>query len=325
MSQDRVAVSVPIGTDRLAPTIMLIVQGAIFGAMIGINRIAVGGGVPPLGYAFWQCAGAGLVLLVLAVATGREPSIHRANVAFYLVVGGLGLAIPWGLLAIVAPHLPAGIITILLGLIPVGTYALAVILRIAAVKVASVTGLLLGFAGLLVIVLPEGSLPEPGMGMWVVILLSSVFASACSNIIAERFRPVEASSSLALGSGTFLGAAAVLLVLVLALGQFYPIPPRFAARDWALLVSIAIAAVNLCLFFEVVRRAGAVFVSQFNYIVVPSGIVWGMILFHEQHSVWIWLAIPLMLGGIALVNSSSSPRREVPIGQVKPVDNQTRL
>ena len=132
--------------------------------------------------------------------------------------------------------------------------------------------------------------------------------STCSNILAECFRPEQTASSIALACGALLGTSAVPLAIVLAPGQFYPPPARLAARDWALLLSMAIAAVNLCLFFEVVRRAGAVFVSQFNDIVVPSGIVWGMVLFGEQHGARVWIAIPLMLAGIALVNAATAGR-----------------
>jgi drug/metabolite transporter (DMT)-like permease len=286
---------------------MLIVEGVVFGAMVCMNRIAVAGGVPPLGYAFWQCFGAGIVLLLASLATGRQPGLGRTNIAFYLVVGGLGVAIPWSLLAVVAPHLPAGLVTLLLGLIPTTTYALALVVRVRSANLISVAGLLLGFSGLLLIVVPEKGLPEPGAGIWILILILSVFVSACSNVVAERYRPAEGSSSIALASGTLLAAAAVLLLLVIVSRQFYPIPTRLTLRDYALALSVVLAAVNVCLFFEVVRRAGAVFVSQFNYIVVPSGVVWGVILFHERLSLWIWLAIPLMLGGIALVNTGIKP------------------
>jgi drug/metabolite transporter (DMT)-like permease len=234
--------------------------------------------------------------------------MRKTNIAFYLVVGGLGVAIPWSLLAVVAPHLPAGLVTLLLGLIPTATYALVLVLGVGLVNLTGIAGLLLGFLGLLLIVLPGKALPEPGTGIWILILISSVLVSACSNVVAERFRPGQESSSMALASGTLLAAAAVLLLLVFVSGQFYDIPKRLAPRDYALLLSIALAAINVWLFFEVVRRAGAVFVSQFNYIVVPSGVVWGMILFRERLSLWIWLAIPLMLGGIALVNAGIRPR-----------------
>jgi hypothetical protein len=30
-------------------------------------------------------------------------------------------------------------------------------------------------------------------------------------------------------------------------------------------------------------------------------VVWGMIIFHEEHSLWVWLSVLMMLTGLALV------------------------
>ena len=31
------------------------------------------------------------------------------------------------------------------------------------------------------------------------------------------------------------------------------------------------------------------------------GVAWGMVIFDERHSVWIWLSLAVMLAGLALV------------------------
>jgi drug/metabolite transporter (DMT)-like permease len=285
--------------------LLLIGLGFIFGGMVCLNRIAVEGGIPPLGYAFWQCCGAGALMFVLAVSFGQRLRLRRSDLTFYATVGGLGLAVPWGILAIVAPHLPAGIVTLLLGLIPAATFGLALLLRMIAPNRLSVAGLLAGLGGLLLIVIPSGALPKTGMSLWAWVVILSVFASAMSNIVAERFRPRE-SSSLVLATGTFAAAALLLLGFAVATRQLYLPSDGLGARDVALGVSMAASSSTLFLFFEIVRRAGAVFVSQFNYMVVPSGIVWGMVVFHERHSAWVWIAIPLMLIGVTLVNAGRS-------------------
>ncbi|MBT5037892.1 MAG: EamA/RhaT family transporter, partial [Rhodospirillaceae bacterium] len=42
--------------------------------------------------------------------------------------------------------------------------------------------------------------------------------------------------------------------------------------------------------------------SQVAFIVTINAVMWGVILFDEQHSLWIWLALALVFGGVALVN-----------------------
>ena len=49
------------------------------------------------------------------------------------------------------------------------------------------------------------------------------------------------------------------------------------------------------------NRAGPVFASQTAYVVTLSGVLWGMAIFSEAHSLWIWLSLLLMMVGLTLV------------------------
>jgi len=51
----------------------------------------------------------------------------------------------------------------------------------------------------------------------------------------------------------------------------------------------------------VIRTSGPVFASQSAYIITLAGVAWGMVLFGERHSVYIWAALALVLAGSALV------------------------
>ena len=61
------------------------------------------------------------------------------------------------------------------------------------------------------------------------------------------------------------------------------------------------------LFIMLVVRAGPVFASQTAYIVTLSGVFWGILIFGEEHSLWIWASLAVMLIALALV----TPRNEV--------------
>ena len=66
-----------------------------------------------------------------------------------------------------------------------------------------------------------------------------------------------------------------------------------------------VSGAALAFMFEIIRLAGPVFFAQVAYLVTASGVLWGMALFGERHSGLIWLALALMLAGIALVNPRS--------------------
>jgi drug/metabolite transporter (DMT)-like permease len=61
------------------------------------------------------------------------------------------------------------------------------------------------------------------------------------------------------------------------------------------------------MFFYTIKTCGPVFASQCAYAVTISGVIWGIIVFSEQHSIWIWISVMVMLLGLALV----SPDQEV--------------
>ena len=56
------------------------------------------------------------------------------------------------------------------------------------------------------------------------------------------------------------------------------------------------------MFFYTIKTSGPVFASQCAYIVTLSGVAWGIILFSEQHSLWVWISVIVMMLGLFLVS-----------------------
>jgi len=110
---------------------------------------------------------------------------------------------------------------------------------------------------------------------------------------------------LALVCGMLFMAALVLGPVVWATGTFVPLGLPWGPVEWSVIAMVAANAVAYSLFIHVVSTAGPVFASQTAYTVTIAGVLWGMAIFGEQHSLWIWASLALMLGGLALV----SPRR----------------
>ncbi len=75
----------------------------------------------------------------------------------------------------------------------------------------------------------------------------------------------------------------------------------------ATLISIAINAVFLVLYLEIIRRAGPVFFAQFNYLAVLTGVAWGAVIFGERLSIYLVLAMVLMFVGVFLAGYRRPP------------------
>ena len=56
-------------------------------------------------------------------------------------------------------------------------------------------------------------------------------------------------------------------------------------------------------FFEIIRLAGPVFFSANNYLVPLAGVAWGMAIFGDSLSVWVWGALGLMIAGVLLLTA----------------------
>jgi len=155
-------------------------------SIFSANKIAVTGGIPFFAYVFWQTLGAGLVLLLFAALLRRRPRLGWLYLRAYFVIGFFTLAFPFVLLAFIAPKLPAGVISLGGTLSPTITYVLALALAMDRFRWLRVGGILLGLAGVLLVVLPETSLPDPDMAGWVLLSLLVPVSYASGTIAAAR-------------------------------------------------------------------------------------------------------------------------------------------
>ena len=290
---------------RARPLAMVVVMGVGGGLMVSLIRLATTGGVPFIPFAFWNSAFGAAVLLAIAIARGVPPRWKLGHLRIYAILGALGIAGPMCVFAFVSPKLPASVVAVTQTLIPIMTYALALAVGVERLRWLSVFGIALGLAGVLLIVVPGSSLPEPGMVAWVLVLLVTAFSLALVFVATAKFRPLEAASlSLAAGS---LCAGTVFLLPVMAIdGSWWLFDSGLDQGALSLLAMAALYALLLVFFYEVIRLAGPVFVSVNNYLVPLAGVAWGMAIFGDSLSGWVWGALALMIGGVLLLTTRAA-------------------
>ena len=292
----------------ILPYVMLVVAAVAYGGLFSLNKIAAEAGFPALAYTFWQCLLAGAILLGIAAVGGRPPGLGARALLAYLVIGGLGIGLPIALLSYVAPKLPAGILTLVLALSPPFTYLFGVLARLERFHILGVLGILFGFAGILLIAGPTAVLPTAEMAGWFLLCLLAPVCFAVANVSAALLRP-PATSSVAMGSGVLIGAAAVLVPIIVATGQYYGFPHFPTPGDWAMLGATAVECIVIVLFLAIVESSGPVFFAQFNYLAVLAGIGWSRLIFGERLDVVVWAAFALMVTGVVLTSIRPQARR----------------
>ena len=286
---------------------MLFMAGMAISSLFTINKFVAASGIPFVAYVVWQALGAALLLAAISLGLGKRIGVAAPLCRIYLVFGLIGSALPLLTINFVAPSLPVGLVSLVTPLVPMLTYACAIFFRIETLKAIRLSGLLLGLAGVMVVILPEASLPSPDMTTAFLILMLAPVSIAVSNVAAAMMRPPETTSfSMAVGG---LSVGALFLLPVLAVGDnWWFFDGTMDTGHWAVIVAVVLNAVFFFLLFEVIHREGPVFFATSNYITALAGMGWGMVLLGEAHSPLIWVALALLFAGLFLVIKGASDR-----------------
>ena len=287
-------------TPRLArPWLALLVIGLGWGATGPFSKLAVSTGNHPIGVTFWNTAIGAVCLTAILLATGRRLPCDRRHLIFFMVCGLLGTALPNSLSYTAYQHLPIGVNVMVIALVPMATMLIALPLGIERLDPLRAAGLGLGTLAVLLIALPEASLPEPDQAIWVALPVITALAYAGENIYISTSKP-PGTSALTVICGLSWGALVLLTPAVIAADAWVDIT-RLGPPEQAI---IAISFVHMGAYFGfiwLIGQAGPIFASQVGYVVTASGVILGMALYGERHSPWVWAALALMFAGLALV------------------------
>ncbi len=286
--------------SRLSASLLVLVMGVTWGASVSLGKIAAGGGGHPLGLNFWNGLIGGGVLLTIALIRRRPPSLRPQALRFYVICSILGSVAPGTLLFFVLPKIQAGVVSITFAIVPLLTYAIAFLLRREVMTPLRLLGLVLGLTAVGLIVLPEESLPQAGQAVWVLLLLLCSLSYAGEVAYIDIFRPARLDA-LALTAGMLLMSSVLIAPFMIAFDGYVDLFVPWQGPHWALVAMGATSAIAYALFLHVIRAAGPVFASQTAYVVTLSGVLWGMAIFGETHSGYIWAALAIMMVGLSLV------------------------
>ena len=285
---------------NLGPMFALLIMGAGWGITSPLSKIAVSTGHQPLGLVFWQMLIGAVLLGAIVFVRGGRLALGRRQITLYLAIAFLGTILPNAASYRAAAHLPAGVMSIVIAMVPMFAFPIALVLGQDRFSIARVVGLGLGLGGVALLVGPEASLPDRAMVAFIPLALIAPFFYGLEGNFVGKFGTAGLDPIEVLFGASVFGAV---LSLPLALGFGHWLNPLggFGAPESALVLSSIVHALVYAGYVWLVGRAGAVFAAQVSYLVTIFGVGWAMLILDEAYSGYIWGALGLMLLGMFLV------------------------
>lgn len=235
-----------------------------------------------------------LVLLPIAIHRKALRPAWRA-LPWVLAFGAVEMAGPFFLLSHAEQTLPSGLTGLLVATVPLFAAIIGVVVGDRAVlKPLRILGLVIGFAGVAVIVAAPGLSGGRGVGALLAVgevLLVALLYAIAPFIIATKLRHVPS-----LGTITLALTAVGLFYLPIALLTQHEVPTIRSTVSLALL-GLVCTAVAFIAFFALIREVGPVRAPLFTYVNPVVAVILGVIILGEQLSIGLLIGFPLVLIG----------------------------
>ena len=274
----------------------LILLAALWGASYIFIRVAV----PALGPFVLMGARVALAsgaLALYAVLLARGMPKFRTRWKEFLIVGATNSAIPFTLIAAAEIELTASLAAILNSTTALFVAVVAAVWIGESLTAKKVIGLLLGFAGVVVLV---GWDPVPLNGA-VLLAVGAMLCASLSYAVGGVYvkRTFAGVSPLAMTIGQQGAAAAILLPLaaVSLPGEPPPLPAALSALALALLCT----AVAYLLYFRLIENVGPTKTLAVTFLIPVFGLLFGVVLLDEPVGVGTLVGFAIISYGVALV------------------------
>lgn len=265
-----------------------------------MTKLAVSTGHGQFGIIFWQLVLVSLIMLLISAFQSGKSPVGLRHLRLLLVVALFGTIISNSMSYIAASHVPSGVMSIVMSLVPMSALPIALLWRSEVFDWRRLSGLVFGALAMVLLVGPDASLPDPSAGFFVLVAALSTICYGFEGNYVARFGLDGLDPIQVLLYSSLLG---IILITPLAIGtgQFYNPFAAWSVAENALLVSSFAHALAYAGYIWLVGIAGAVFAAQISYLVTVSGVLSAMVILDERYSGFIWLSLGLVLIGLFLV------------------------
>jgi drug/metabolite transporter (DMT)-like permease len=243
----------------------------------------------------------GVAALVAVAGLLRSSLPTRREWPHMVVVGALGIAIPFSLITWSQRSVDSGLASIIIGATPLlSALIVAGTTRDEGLGPVRLVGLGLGFLG--VVLVAGGGIGSGGDPLAIIGLLLAAVAYAVNGAYTRRFltgtAPVAAALGQAIGALAIIG---ILAVIVERPALVIPAPAVLGAALWlGLLPSVAAPLI----FFRLIATLGATRTTMVNYLAPVVGVSAGILVAGERPVPALLVGGAIVIAGVILANAN---------------------
>lgn len=266
-----------------------------------VSKATLDAGADPFQLGVVGNLGAGLLLYVWLLARRETISLELRNIALYLALGIVSVALPTILSFFVVERIGPAYTATVYSLSPVLTMSFAAGLGIERMTVQRSSGIVIGLLGMLALVQQQLMAIDFAQTAWVIIGLFIPTCAALGNIIRSALWP-KGASSLAFACATLFTSSLVMA----ALSPVFATPSQWKFDEPVLAFwlggFVMVSALSYVLNFRLQGIAGPVVFSQIGYWGTGFGIVLAAVLFGDVLTILSLAGLAAIIVGGVLAN-----------------------
>jgi drug/metabolite transporter (DMT)-like permease len=292
---------------RLRYWLLLIVAALGWGIGGVITRAAFDQGVDPVEFSAYRSAVAVIAMLGYLLAAHRPIPTDREAWRAGMVIGTVNLAAPFLLLTLAVVYASAGFVGLLVANLPIATALWAHFLGDERLKGATILGLSVSFAGMLLLLASGDSGLDEGGNAALAIGLTLLGLAMASYGILYAKRALASIDSFRLALPQFaIGSALLIALLPFTDG----LPAEVTANGWLLIISAGVlsTALPFLAFYRAMKHVTATQAALTGYLIPIVAIVLGALLLDERVTPAMLAGGALILAGVVLTDRAASGR-----------------
>ena len=276
----------------------------------GVNFIFIKISVEDVGATnnvFFRLLLAALVLSTYLRSTGKKLPLSKYNVLFYLILGFLGLALPFFLISSAEIYIDSGLAGLLMSPMPLITLSLsALILKDEVINRTKILAFVIAFLGLIVLFGPKNLLALGGSNkiefISQILVLIAAFCYGTNAVLSKLAPKIDAS---AMATGVSIGSLFFVTPFAFFYEPFYLVNFTNEAILAIIIQGVFGTAIASILFFKIIELKGPVFLSLINFMIPPVAFFAGVLFLSEQIKINALLALLMILGALYINYRSS--------------------